>query len=39
MTQLSWGDAKSLVGQEELIGKIASLYQNAEQDMFILIIE
>ena len=39
MTQLSWGDAKSLVGQEELIGKIASLYQNIEQDMFTLIIE
>ncbi len=39
MTQLSWGDAKSLVGQEELIGKIASLYQNKEQNMFTLIIE
>lgn len=39
MTQLSWGDAKSLVGQEVLIGKIASLYKNIEQNEFTLIIE
>ena len=39
MTQLSWGDAKSLVGQKELIGKTASLYQNTKQDMFTLIID
>lgn len=40
MTQLSWGEAKNLVGQEELIGKTAKIYKNQTAiDVFTLIIE
>jgi HKD family nuclease len=28
MTQISWGEAKSIVAQKALLGKIATLYQN-----------
>jgi HKD family nuclease len=40
MTSISWGDAKSIVAKEELIGCNASLYYNVEDlNVFTLLIE
>lgn len=40
MTQLSWGEAKNLVGQDELIGKTAKIYKDqTTSNVFTLIIE
>lgn len=40
MTQLSWGETKNLIAQDELIGKIATLYKDVTvTDVFTLIIE
>ena len=40
MTQLSWGEAKNLVGQNELIGKTAKIYKDqTSKNVFTLIIE
>lgn len=40
MTQLSWGETKNLIAQDELIGKTATLYKDATvTDAFTLIIE
>jgi hypothetical protein len=40
MTQLSWGETKNLIAQDELIGKTATLYKDVTiADAFTLIIE